>query len=161
MVYEHSLRHYQGLEYYTKAILYTKASMLQKGHEVCSNLLQKLLCPLGGIYSFYWKLNLKKKKGKASDLDSAKQIFSEPEGTARDHLLWLQHCKISLVIQWVSPPVSAGNLGSNPDLGRFHMLWEQLSLRSTTTEPMPRNERSQHHEKPVHPNKRAVPAHHN
>ena len=33
-------------------------------------------------------------------------------------------------------PANAGDMGSIPDLGRFHMPWpEQLSLSLTTTKP--------------------------
>ena len=83
VVYEHSLRHYQGLEHYTKAILCTKASMLWKGHEVCGNLLQKLLCPLGGIYTFYWKLNYKEKKEKPQ-IQNLQNKYSQSQKELRE-----------------------------------------------------------------------------
>ena len=37
------------------------------------------------------------------------------------------------------PPASAGDMGLNPGLGRFHMPSIPLSLRATATEPMYHN----------------------
>jgi len=33
-----------------------------------------------------------------------------------------------------NPPVNSGNMGSIPGLGRFYMLWGELSPRATTAE---------------------------
>ena len=61
-----------------------------------------------------------------------------------------------------SPPANAGNMGSNPGLGRFHIqlspctttiwAWVLQPLKPVNLEPVLRNKRSHHNEKLMHLN---------
>ena len=43
------------------------------------------------------------------------------------------HCRTAVVVQWLSPPANAGDMGSIPSLGRFHLSRVPCA---TTTEPV-------------------------
>ena len=62
-----------------------------------------------------------------------------------------------------NPPADAEDMGSVPGLGRFHVPWSGLAhalqlLKPVCLEPVLRNKRSHHSEKPVLHSRRVAPA---
>ena len=74
---------------------------------------------------------------------------------------WIFHNLISYLSDFPrgpvvkNPPANAGDMGSIPGPGRFHMMWsnyahEPLLLEPVCPEPAFCNKRSHHNEKPAH-----------